>query len=303
MREPVNRTILLLDIEQFSRRDDVVQAVLRRTLNTVTDQLSEAAGVEATQQYREDRGDGLIVLISGDVAKTAVLRSLVTVTPELLRDHNRLASASAQMRLRMVLAVGEVAHDPQAGTTGGLVGHDLNQAFRLLDSDALRTALAEQADPDCVLAVSDAVYQGVIRHGHHGVRPELFRRTDVKVKDGVLSAWLHQAGPPSAPGTAAGELPPSAGRPGPASADSPVPGNPAQPRPHQPQPQEQRGGAVFHFNGAPVVHGSLVGGDQHGVSGGQVTGNVALGGTVTGPAPATPADDARPGQSEHGSRS
>ena len=28
MREPVNRTILLLDIEKFSRRDDVVQLSL-----------------------------------------------------------------------------------------------------------------------------------------------------------------------------------------------------------------------------------------------------------------------------------
>ncbi|MGW1196378.1 hypothetical protein ACWD4B_11075 [Streptomyces sp. NPDC002536] len=290
MREPVNRTILLLDIERFSRGDDVVQAVLRRTLNTVVDQLLEAAGAEATQQYREDRGDGLIVLISGDVAKTAVLRSLITVTPELLHDHNRLASVSAQMRLRMVLAAGEVAHDPQAGTTGGLVGHDLNQACRLLDSDALRTALAEQTDRGCVLAVSDPVYEGIVRHGHHGVRPELFRRTDVKVKDGVLSAWLHPA-----------DQAEQAAAPSPVSRPQERPRSPQPPQP--PQPQEQRGGAVFHFHGAPVVHGSLVGGDQHGVSGGQVTGNVVLGGSVAGPAPAKPADDARPEQPEHGSRS
>ncbi len=297
MHEPVNRTILLLDIERFSRRDDVVQAVLRRTLNTVVDQLLEAAGVEATQQYREDRGDGLIVLISGDVAKTAVLRSLLTVTPELLHDHNRLASVSAQMRLRMVLAAGEVAHDPQAGTTGGLVGHDLNQAFRLLDSEALRTVLAERTDRDCVLAVSAPVYEGIVRHSHHGVRPELFRRTDVKVKDGVLSAWLHQAGLPSPPEAATGELPPPADRSRQAPAASPVSLTQTQPRPQQ---QEQRGGAVFHFHGAPVVHGSLVGGDQHGVSSGQVTGNVVLGGSVAGPtAPAVHADDARP---ERGSR-
>ncbi|WP_367135747.1 MULTISPECIES: hypothetical protein [Streptomyces] len=307
MREPVNRTILLLDIERFSSRDDVVQAVLRRTLNTVVDRTLVTAGVEATQQYREDRGDGLIVLISGDVAKTAVLRALLTVTPALLHDHNRLASGGAQMRLRMVLAAGEVAHDPQAGTTGGLVGHDLNQAFRLLDSDALRRALAARADGDCVLAVSTPVYEGVVRHGHHGVRPELFRRTEVTVKDGVLPAWIQGGGEEAG---VAGDAASGAASPSPAPAERQAPTEPPAPAQTQAQVQaqapapapapERSGGAVFHFYGAPVVHGSLVGGDQHGVSGGQVTGDVILGGSGNKSAPADRAGE--PG-SEDGGRS
>ncbi|WP_424888424.1 hypothetical protein [Streptomyces sp. XH2] len=300
MREPVNRTILLLDIERFSRRDDVVQAVLRRTLNTVVDQTLVTAGVEATQQYREDRGDGLIVLISGDVAKTAVLRALLTVTPELLHDHNRLASGGAQMRLRMVLAAGEVAHDPQAGTTGGLVGHDLNQAFRLLDSDALRRALAEQADGHCVLAVSTPVYEGVVRHGHHGVRPELFRHTDVTVKDGVLSAWIQGGG--AAAEAVGGEAEAAGSREtGGGSSPSPAPRPPARAQAPAPAPARPTG-AVFHFHGAPVVHGSLVGGDQHGVSGGHVTGDVILGGSGSG-AGSAPADPAGEPRIEDGDRS
>ncbi|MFF3915406.1 hypothetical protein ACFYZB_18235 [Streptomyces sp. NPDC001852] len=41
------------------------------------------------------------------------------------------------------------------------------------------------------------------------------------------------------------------------------------------------GGVVFNFgSGSPSFGGSLVGGDQHGVSGGQVTGDVRLGGTA-----------------------
>ncbi|MFI6445049.1 hypothetical protein [Kitasatospora sp. NPDC050543] len=292
MGEPVNRTILLLDIEQFSRRDDVVQAVLRRTLNTVVDQTLVAAGVEATQQYREDRGDGLIVLLGGDVAKTAVLRSLLTLTPELLHDHNRLASRSAQMRLRMVLAAGEIAHDPQAGTTGGLVGHDLNQACRLLDSDALRAALTEQADEQCALMVSTVVYEGVVRHGHRGVRPELFRPTEVKVKDGVLSAWLHRANEPSGSTEPNGpreprELGEPEGPMGPGESKEQADGARQAPAAPRAQVDERPAGAVFHFQGAPVVRGSLVGGDQHGVSGGQVTGDVVLGGSVAKGGPQT----------------
>ncbi|MFI6649008.1 hypothetical protein ACIBI8_15505 [Streptomyces sp. NPDC050529] len=306
MREPVNRTILLLDIEKFSRRDDVVQAALRRTLNTVVDRTLVAAGVEATQQYREDRGDGLIVLISSEVAKTEVLRSILTMTPDLVHDYNRLAASSAQMRLRIVLAAGEVAHDPQEGTTGGLVGHDLNQAFRLLDSDILREALVERAPEDCVLAVSAPVYEGVVRHGHRGVRQDLFRHTDVTVKDGVLSAWLYGSG---APARAVAEAPSAVPVDGPApsgdnessrhaqdraAARTPAPAPAEGPRHTREQPpaQERHGGAVFNFHGgAPVVHGSLVGGDQHGVSGGQVTGDVVLGGFVTRLTPPFVADE------------
>jgi hypothetical protein len=122
MAEPVNRTILLFDIERFSRRDDVEQAVLRRTLDNVAEDTLTAAGVERTQQYREDRGDGLIVLVSGDVSKAALLRALLTTAPDALHGYNRFAATSTQMRLRIVLAAGEVAFDRQRDTVGGLVG-------------------------------------------------------------------------------------------------------------------------------------------------------------------------------------
>ncbi|MET7300219.1 hypothetical protein [Embleya sp. NPDC005575] len=249
MGEPVNRTILLFDTEQFSRRDDVVQAVLRRSLNAIVDQTLVAAGVEATLQYREDRGDGMIVLLGADVAKTAVLRSLLTLTPELLHDHNRLASRSAQMRLRMVLAAGEITHDPQAGTVGGIVGHDLNQACRLLDSDALRDALAERTDEECVLMVSTQVYEGVVRHGYRGVRPELFQRIDVEVKDGVLCAWLHSRhGSSGVPETVDPSQPAQARYASHAAAGAEGAGTAGDARV---QAQERPAGAVFHFHGPP----------------------------------------------------
>ncbi|MCF2532632.1 hypothetical protein [Yinghuangia soli] len=256
MPEPVNRTILLFDVEEFSRRDDVVQAVLRRSLNTVVDRTLVAAEVEAAHQYREDRGDGVIVLLGGDVAKTAVLRALLTVTPELLHEHNRLAADSAQMRLRMVMTGGEVAHDPQKGSVGGLVGHDLNQGFRLLDSDVLRDALSARTGEHCVLMVGPAVYDGVVRHGHRGVRPESFESVTFASKNGTLGGWLHRGRHSGGTGGS---------RPTPTE---PVAGT------------ERPTGAVFHFHGAPTVYGAMVGGDQHGVSGGQVDGDVVLGGLV-----------------------
>ena len=41
MTDPVSRTILLLDIERYSDRDDVEQAYLRRMLYDITDRVLE----------------------------------------------------------------------------------------------------------------------------------------------------------------------------------------------------------------------------------------------------------------------
>lgn len=287
MSEPVNRTILLLDIERFGRRDDVEQTFLRRGLHDIVEDTLAAADVEHARQYREDRGDGLIILVNADVPKAALLRALLTALPDALHGYNRLAAASARMRLRVVLASGEVALDQRDGTLGGVVGHDLNQACRLLDTDALREALRARPHAATALCVSDAVYQGVVRHGPRGVSPEEFRRITVPTKDGEPVAWLH--GPPGdAPGApddrpagrSTGEAgdtgTPGAGaaaRPGRAAATPPAGGAPPT------------GGAAITFHGSPHINGPVVGGDQYGVTGGTVHGDVHLGGRSAAPGP------------------
>ncbi|MEW1861545.1 hypothetical protein AB0399_14390 [Streptomyces sp. NPDC088194] len=287
MTEPVNRTILLFDIERFSRRDDMEQAFLRRGLDSVVADSLAAAGVERTQQYREDRGDGLIILISGDVSKARLLRALLKETPDALRAYNRFAASSTQMRLRIVLASGEVAHDPQGSTVGGLVGHDLNQACRLLDADVLREALRQRETADCVLCVSAPVYEGVVRHGHRGLAKEEFHRVAVAVKDDRLNAWLYgpvpggHGGDRDAAGVgrersgARGEpaLPEERVSPG----ERAEPGEQAQPQPRR-RPQAADVGVHFTFDGgSQTFGGGQVAGDQIGVSGGQVTGDVIMG--------------------------
>ncbi|MFF2075658.1 hypothetical protein ACFVXG_13005 [Kitasatospora sp. NPDC058162] len=261
MTDPVNHTILLLDIEQFGRRDDVEQAFMRRMLYSVLHETLRSAGVEPAEQRLEDRGDSVMALISATVPKTGLLHALINETPTLLHANNRLAADSARVRLRIVLASGEVAVQELGGALGGAVGWDLNQAFRLLDSTALREALRHRDGP-CVLGVSDSLYQGIVRHGHGGLAPETFHRVTVQGKEGAFPAWLH--GEP-APGT-------------------PVDTPPATPTPAAAQaPAATQGAATFQFlGGTPTFGGNLIGGDQHTVSGGQVHGDVNTGNTIGG---------------------
>ncbi|MER5547590.1 hypothetical protein ABT072_35290 [Streptomyces sp. NPDC002589] len=305
MNDPVNRTMLLLDIERYSDRDDVEQAYLRRVLYNIADRTLEQAGIDETRRLRADRGDSVMELIDADASVTALLRALLTEVPAQLHGYNRLASSSAQIRLRGVVATGYVAVDEH----GGWVGSDLNHACRLLDAPLLRAALRERTG-GFALCVSEGVHTGIVRHDHHGIPAEAFHAVTVTSKNGPLRAWLHgpvphgatnhsetgagetpvpgTSGDVPAPGSPAGEptphaqVSPTAGTPTPAPPASapPASGSPA-PQTSAAQPPAAAGGVVFNFgSGSLRFGGSLVAGDQHGVSGGQVTGDVHLGGTA-----------------------
>lgn len=344
MTDPVSRTILLLDIEKYSDRDDVAQAMLRRKLYDIADRTLEAAGIAETLRSRADRGDSVMELIDAGASVRSLLRALLTEVPAQLHAYNRMASSTAQIRLRGVVAGGYVAVDEH----GGWVGSDLNHACRLLDAQLLREALRSRPD-GFALCVSEGVHAGIVRHDHPGVPAADFRPVTLDSKNGPLRAWLHGPVPGGDDhcGTGAGETP----VPG-ASGDGPAPGSrprtetaagttaattattatadgtaaggttatadgsaaggsaadgradadaagparqgttasaqtaqaapPAPPVPGGAAPGGHApAGPVFHFTGgAPRFGGSLVAGDQHGVSGGQVTGDVRLGGSA-----------------------
>ncbi|WP_329590001.1 hypothetical protein OG195_17780 [Streptomyces sp. NBC_01362] len=250
MNDPVNSTILLLDIEKYSERDDVEQAYLRRMLYDLTDRALLAAGIEETRRRRADRGDSVMELIDANCSVISLLRALLTEVPAQLHSRNRRASASARMRLRGVVASGYVAVDG----LDGWVGSDLNHACRLLDAEVLRNALRERAD-DFALCVSDQVYRGIVRHSHTGVPAEVFRSVTVDSKNGPLPAWLHGPVPAEHPRPASGRT------------DTAPAGGNTLPAPQAP---------AFDFGGATVT-GGVFGGTNHGIGGGTFSGDIHLG--------------------------
>ncbi|MGG7608293.1 hypothetical protein ACQ5JZ_02430, partial [Streptomyces sp. ZG43] len=196
MNDPVNRTMLLVDIEKFSDRDDVEQAFLRRMLYDVVDRTMERAGIDETLRLRADQGDSVMEFIDPNVPVPQVLRSVISELPAQLKAVNRMASSAAQMRLRAVVASGFIALDER----GIWVGSDLNHACRLLDADLLRAALRERPG-DVALCVSQSVWTGIVRHHHLGIPAEEFHEVTLASKNGPLPAWL--LGPVPASGQAA----------------------------------------------------------------------------------------------------
>ncbi|MFE0511381.1 hypothetical protein [Streptomyces sp. NPDC058964] len=270
MSDPVSRTILLLGIERYSDRDDVEQAYLRRMLYDITDRVLAGAGIDETLRLRADRGDCVRELIDANASVPALLRALLTEVPAQLRAVNRMASGSAQIRLRGVVACGYVAIDEH-----GWRGSDLDRACRLLDAGLLRAALRERRG-DFALCVSEGVHVGIVRHDHAGIPAADFHEVTVDSESGPLKAWLHGPVPDGATGREDHCVTGAGGAPVPgASGDGPAPGRTS---PSAPTPSV--GGVVVDFNGgAPGFGGGIVTGDRHGVSGGHVTGDVHLGGT------------------------
>jgi hypothetical protein len=181
MLEPINRTILVTDVERFSRRVDGDQGVIRRVIRGVLQKTLEAASIDLAEYRKEDRGDGQFVLVDPSVPKPQLIRALMSVVPTELREYNRRASEVAQVRMRCVLHAGEVAIDEDGAVGGAVV-----EAFRLCAAEELKGELAKSIEP-AIFCVSDHVYDTVVRHHHPGIPPERFHPKEL----GDFKGWVY----------------------------------------------------------------------------------------------------------------
>lgn len=185
-------SILAFDIVGFGdrRRDDDVQLYVRASLYRLLEKAFDAVGVPWRACHREDRGDGVLVVVPALVSTEPLISPLADRLRAGLRRHNKLSSDAAQIRLRMVLHTGHVHFDPY-----GVAGQPLIHAFRLLEAPAFKSAFAATR---CELGfvVSDRVYDDVIRHGPGLIDPDVYDAIGVSLKE--TEARLISAGLPSA---------------------------------------------------------------------------------------------------------
>ena len=142
------------------------------------------AGIPWADCDHEDRGDGVFVLVPPDVPKELLVESLPPALVTALDRHNSTHQALEQIRLRMALHAGEINYD-EHGTTAAAV----NLAFRLLDADALKAALAASPGVLAVIA-SSWFFQEVVRH-NPACNADAYRRIRVTVKETTTIGWIH----------------------------------------------------------------------------------------------------------------
>ena len=174
-----------MDIANYGNRNDAIQQHQRQALYGVITRAFEASQLAWDNCHREDRGDGVLVVIPDHAQSWTAVDPLLERLHAGLRHHNRVASTAAQIRLRVAVHSGQVHFDAH-----GVAGHAVIHLFRLLDAPELKKALAASGD-DLALIVSDHYYENVIQHSPGMIDPEAFRPIRVAVKETRTRGWLH----------------------------------------------------------------------------------------------------------------
>lgn len=196
----LNCSVLFCDIAGFGdpSRDDEDRRVVREVTYRILLSALDALGVPPSDTYREDRGDGALVILSPAVPTASLVDPLAGHLAVALRLHNHRASAAVRVQLRVALHVGPITPDAE-----GLNGQAIIQTARLMEAPALKTALAETG-ADLGLIVSPFVYEAFVAHLHGPLDPGSFEKVTVQVKETTTEAWMYLTGakPRSSPAPA-----------------------------------------------------------------------------------------------------
>jgi tetratricopeptide (TPR) repeat protein len=199
----VHRTIVGVDVERFGdrRRTHPDQIAVRDGLYQALERAFTRAGIDWERCYCEDRGDGALILVPSEVPKALLAQGVPVELAAAAADHNLARDQRARIRLRLAMHAGEIHHDRH-----GVTGTAINTAFRLLEAEPLKQALAGSPGTLAVIA-SRWFYEEVIRHAP-ACTPGSWRRVRVSVKETREDAWVCLPDAPYLPEPDA-DLPPS----------------------------------------------------------------------------------------------
>jgi hypothetical protein len=179
-------SLFVCDIASFGHRSrtDLDRHKIRTALYDGLRRSFDDTGIPYGACYREDRGDGALVVVPPSVDTTVLLTSLVHRLRAEVRQHNDVSVEAARIRLRLAVHTGIVRSDAE-----GLVGTAVNYAFRILEAPQLKQVL-QRTGAEVALITSERVYDDVIRHGLGLVDPAEFHQVELRVKETVTSAWM-----------------------------------------------------------------------------------------------------------------
>lgn len=175
----------MVDVAGFGdlRRTNLHQVAVREGLYRLLTLAFTRSGIAWSDCDHEDRGDGVLVMVPADVPKSAFAESLPQELVAALKAHNDGRRVEEQIRLRMALHAGEIHYDEH-----GVVGRAVNLAFRLLDAQVLKDALAASSGL-LAMITSSWFFDEVIWHSRT-VDRATYHRVSVTVKETDAVAWI-----------------------------------------------------------------------------------------------------------------
>jgi CRP-like cAMP-binding protein len=181
-----NCTILITDITGFSSpaRTDADRRHVLDAMYGLLDESFAASSLRLADFYREDRGDGALIVVPPTTPTEAVIDPMLAHLAAGLRRYNRRAADPGRMQLRAALNVGPVQRGPN-----GVSGISIIKTRRMVDAPAVKKRVAESG-ADLAFVTSDFVFDTVITSAPGFVDPGRYTRVRVRLKETSQSAWL-----------------------------------------------------------------------------------------------------------------
>ena len=183
------RTLLSLDTEGYSSRNDIEQHALQRALLTVLETAAEQAGFDRSRWAVQSAGDGELAVLPPDVAESKVIDELPAALAHALAVRNGAVRDGVRLRLRLAVHQGLVRR-----AAGGYAGHGVVAVSRMVDSALARRALIACPSADLVVLLSSSLYTELVVQGHTALSCEDFRKVAITNKGFEQFAWLHVPG-------------------------------------------------------------------------------------------------------------
>lgn len=181
--------MLVLDIEQYSKRSDSEQMDLRDVMYQALYHAMDESGLSRGQFLEFERGDAVLIAVpdSPQIARRQF------VDPFIPCLHGALSATSGAMPLRMRMAMhcGDIEMDDR---DGAISGHAVIETFRVCDSPQLRRVLAASRRSRLAVAASDVWYQTVLRPNHDLLPVGTYRSAEVVTEKYRGRVWLHVPG-------------------------------------------------------------------------------------------------------------
>ncbi|GGM57350.1 hypothetical protein ACFFX1_17360 [Dactylosporangium sucinum] len=198
--EPERRLLVAVDVERYSRQDNLAQHRTQETLQRVMAEACARLGLDRAAWRTQPSGDGELAVLPAGTPETTVVAHLADTLDVLLRQHNGDLLPQARVRLRVALHTGLVHLDGANGYPGAAAV----TVCRLVDAAPVRRALADARSADVVQVVSDRVYEDVVAQRYRGLRPDRYTRVriDQPEKGFTADAWLSVPGEPGRPAAA-----------------------------------------------------------------------------------------------------
>ncbi|WP_246237243.1 hypothetical protein [Actinomadura chibensis] len=203
------RLLLAVDIQGYSKRDTREQLAAQRSLSDALDRAAAGAGLDRARWDKQVGGDGELATLPDGTDPATVAGDFVIGLAAELRDLNAAADRESadvggadaggadaggtdaggaggrRLRVRLSLHHGTLTAGPF-----GPAGDAPIVVQRLLDAAPLRRLLADDPDRDLAYAVSDSLFEDVVRTGFCALPPEAFQPVKVTAKGAAFRGHI-----------------------------------------------------------------------------------------------------------------